>query len=132
MTTYTKQPKYTEEKFLRDIEKILGQFNIPQLKDVLKYEDIIIPVNLRKYTKEYFIQNYEDNLIRRGVECHIAIRELVNCTTKESLKLMNYQNEQAKKKMLHPLPRYGLNQFLEYVDYLVDKKKRLKVQILIA
>lgn len=132
MVTYTKQPKYTEEKFLRDIEKILGQFNIPQLKDVLKYEDIILPINLRKYTKEYFIQNYEDDLIRQGVEGHIAIRDLVNCTTKESLKLMNYQNEQAKKKMQRSLPKYGLNQFLEYVDYLVDKKKRLKVQILIA
>jgi hypothetical protein len=131
MATATKQSKYTEEKFLRDIEKILDTFNIPQLKDVLKYEDIIIPEYSPKYTKEYFIQNYENNLIRQGVEDHVAIRCLINCTAKESRELVNEQN---KKKMSPILPRYRLNQFLEYVDSLIDKKKKnySNIQIVIV
>lgn len=123
----TKQSKYTEKKFLRDIERILYEFSgrITQLQDVLKYEDIVIPAYLSKYTKEYFIQNFENNLVRRGVEDYIAVRGLINCTKKERDKMEDFRGEEYAKKALNSqlahLPRYKLKQFLDYTDLcLID------------
>lgn len=122
MGTATKQSKYTEKKFLRDIEKILYEFSgrITKLQDVLKYEDIIIPDYLPKYTKEYFIQNFENNLIRRGVEDYIAVRGLINCTKKEWDKKEGYAKKALNSQLAY-LPRYKLKQFLDYTDLcLID------------